>query len=132
MTIASMQQQGYNVRAMACTLQRAPSTICRELARNTPANAAYTSLCAEHACRVRRRQARPFDKLSSDSLSCSLVMTQLDWKWSPQQIAATFKRTYPNEADAEFKIQCESARAGGPALTAAGRPGHLSERSWLG
>jgi IS30 family transposase len=98
MTIASMQQQGCSVRAMARTLQRAPSTICRELARNTPADAAYGSHRAEQACHARRRRARPLAKLSSQGLAWNLVMTLLNWKWSPQQIAATLKRTFPDEA----------------------------------
>ena len=34
-TIASMRQRGISVRAIARTLERAPSTIARELARNT-------------------------------------------------------------------------------------------------
>ncbi|MBK6745886.1 IS30 family transposase [Ottowia sp.] len=78
-------------------LGRSPSTISRELARNTGADAAYGSHRAQRPAR-RRRAARPLAKLSSDSLSWSLVMTLLDWKWSPQQIAATLKRTFPNEA----------------------------------
>ena len=98
MTIASMRQQGQSVRAMARTLGRSPSTISRELARNTGADAAYGSHRAQLSCQARRRAARPLAKLSSDSLSWSLVMTLLDWKWSPQQIAATLKRTFPNEA----------------------------------
>ena len=98
MTIASMRQQGQSVRAMARTLGRSPSTISRELARNTGADAAYGSHRAQLSCQARRRAARPLAKLSSDSPSWSLVMTLLDWKWSPQQIAATLKRTFPNEA----------------------------------
>ena len=34
-TIASMRQRGIGARAIARTLERAPSTIARELARNT-------------------------------------------------------------------------------------------------
>jgi IS30 family transposase len=34
-TIATMRQRGFSVRAIARTLERAPSTIARELARNT-------------------------------------------------------------------------------------------------
>ena len=98
MTIASLLQRNCGVRAIARMLGRAPSTISRELARNTPADAAYGSHCAELACRTRRHQARPLVKLSSDGVSWSVVMTLLDWKWSPQQIAATLKRTFPNEA----------------------------------
>jgi IS30 family transposase len=32
-----------------------------------------------------------------DSLAWGLVLTLLDWKWSPQQIAGTLKRVFPNE-----------------------------------
>ena len=53
MTIASMQQQGHSVRAMARTLRRAPSTICRELTRNTPADTAYGSQRAHQFCLAR-------------------------------------------------------------------------------
>jgi IS30 family transposase len=28
-----------------------------------------------------------------------VVLTLLEWKWSPQQIAATFKRTFPDESE---------------------------------
>ena len=97
MTIASMRQRNCGVRAIARMLGRAPSTISRELGRNTATDAAYGSHHAQQACRARRRQGRPAAKLSADSLSWSLVMTLLDWKWSPQQIAATLKRTFPSE-----------------------------------
>nr|WP_281277245.1 helix-turn-helix domain-containing protein [Pseudorhodoferax soli] len=41
MTIASMLQRKCGVRAIARLLRRAPSTISRELGRNTAADAAY-------------------------------------------------------------------------------------------
>lgn len=78
-------------------LGRAPSTISRELGRNTPANAACGSHPAQQVCLSRRRQSRPAAKLAAHSLSWNLVMTLLDWKWSPQQITATPRRTFPNE-----------------------------------
>lgn len=105
MTIASMRQQGRSVRAMARTLGRSPSTISRELARNTDAQAAYSSHRAQQSCQARRRGARPLAKLSCDGVSWSVVMTLLDWKWSPQQIAATLKRTFPNEAARHVSIE---------------------------
>jgi IS30 family transposase len=97
MTIASMQQQGCSVRAMARTLHRAPSTIGRELARNAPLDIAYGSHLAQQACQARRRAARPCAKLHVDSLAWGLVLTMLDWRWSPQQIAGTLRRLYPNQ-----------------------------------
>ncbi|MDE2078697.1 MAG: IS30 family transposase [Burkholderiales bacterium] len=98
MTIASMKQQGCSVRAMARTLHRAPSTIGRELARNTSVGMAYGSHRAQQSCEIRRSAARPAPKLDVDGVAWALVLTLLDWRWSPQQIAATLKRIFPNEA----------------------------------
>ena len=44
MTMASMKQQGFSARAMARALGRSPSTITRELARNTLAAAIEKAL----------------------------------------------------------------------------------------
>jgi transposase, IS30 family len=38
MTLASLQQQKYSVRAMARVLHRSPSTVSRELSRNADAS----------------------------------------------------------------------------------------------
>ena len=97
MTIASMQQRGCSMRAMARMLRRAPSTISRELARNGTPDTTYGSHVAQQACHARRRAARPAPKLDVDSLAWGMVLTLLDWKWSPQQIAGTLKRVFPNE-----------------------------------
>ena len=87
MTIASMHQQGCSVRAMARTLQRSPSTVSRELTRNTPATLAYGSHLAQLACQARQRASRRLAKLHPDGLVWGVVLTLLDWRWSPQQIA---------------------------------------------
>ena len=98
-TIASMCQRGCSVRAMARTLQRAPSTVTRELERNTLAGVPYGSHFAQQACQARQRAARPRAKLDVDSVAWRVVLTLLDWKWSPQQIAATLKRAFSNEPE---------------------------------
>ena len=54
MTMGSMQQQGRSARAMALVLGRSPSTITRELARNTMADLPYGSHTAQVACVGRR------------------------------------------------------------------------------
>ena len=81
MTMASMRQQGLSA-----------STITRELARNTVAELPYGSHTAQVACVGRRLAARPAAKLDFDGVGWGTVRTMLDWKWSPQQIAATLKR----------------------------------------
>ena len=97
MTLASMKQQGCSVRAMARTLQRSPSTVSRELSRNAGAGQSYGSHVAQQSCQARRRDARSVAKLHRDGLAWGLVLTLLDWRWSPQQIAGTLKRAFPNE-----------------------------------
>ena len=45
---------------------------------------------------MRRRQAtRPGRKLSTDGVLWGAVRQMLAWKWSPQEIAVTLKRTFP-------------------------------------
>jgi IS30 family transposase len=97
MTIASMSQQRCSVRAMARTLHRAPSTISRELLRNTTGGKAYGSHFAQQACQARRHAAKPETKLDVDGLTWLRVLTLLDWRWSPQQISGTLKRVFPND-----------------------------------
>jgi IS30 family transposase len=98
MTIASMNQRGCSMRAMARMLHRAASTISRELERNSSPTVVYGSHVAQQACLARRRAAKPAAKLALDSVTWSAVLTMLDWKWSPQQIAAMLKRVHPNES----------------------------------
>jgi IS30 family transposase len=59
MTLASMGQQGSSARAMARALVRSPSTITRELARNTQMAMPYGSHTAQVASFSRRVAARP-------------------------------------------------------------------------
>ena len=97
MTVASMTQQGLSARAISRVLRRSPSTITRELARNTLTALPYGSHTAQVASFSRRVAARPAAKLAFNSVGWGVVRTLLDWKWSPQQIAATLKRVFPDE-----------------------------------
>src|SRR4051794_9231511 len=99
MVIASMALLGVSKRAMALLLGRSPGTICRELARNSCPEHGYTSDSAQTLHARRRSAAKPAAKLDVRSVSWGVVLTLLDWKWSPQQIAATLKRVYPEEPE---------------------------------
>ena len=99
MTMASMKQQGFSARAMARALGRSPSTITREFERNTLAALPYGTRTAQLSSASRRVAARPADKLGFDSIGWGAVSTLLDWKWSPQQIAATLKCVFPDEPE---------------------------------
>ena len=96
-TIASMKQQGSSVRAMARTLGRSASTVSRELNRNTCPAVGYASAPAQALSTNRREAARRCPKLHPQSVSWRIVLTLLEWKWSPQQISGTLKRMWPND-----------------------------------
>ena len=95
-TLASLRQQGWSIRAIARLQGRSPSTISRELRRNA-CNGSYASAPAQRLCQQRRIQARPCPKLHSSGALWMLVTTMLCWLWSPQQIARTLQRMYPQE-----------------------------------
>jgi IS30 family transposase len=99
MTMASMHQQGASMRAMARVLGRSTSTISREFGRNTLPQLGYASHTAQLSCQGRRVAARPARKLDMQGVAWSVVVTLLDWKWSPQEIAGTLKRVFPNEPE---------------------------------
>ncbi|MDR6861436.1 IS30 family transposase [Variovorax guangxiensis] len=97
--MASMRQQGSSMRAMARMLGRSASTISRELERNTLAELPYASHSAQVSSKGRRQAARPLRKLDMQGVGWGVVLTLLDWRWSPQQIAGTLKRVFPNEPE---------------------------------
>jgi IS30 family transposase len=93
-TLASLHQQAYSVRSMAETLKRSPSTISRELRRNSQ-DGHYGSVVAHRRCRARRLQARPLGKLHPSTVTFDVVRHFLGWRWSPEQIALTMARVHP-------------------------------------
>lgn len=97
MRIEIWKAENVSLRDMSRRLGRAPSTLSRELLRNADKAKIYAAMSAQ-ATRTRRRQtARPGRKLSTDGVLWSAVRQMLTWKWSPQEIAATLKRTFPAE-----------------------------------
>ena len=99
MTIAIMTQQGSSMRAMARMLGRSASTVSREIGRNAAPEAAYASHTAQVRCAGRRRAGQAARKLDTHSVSWGVVRKLLECKWSPQQIAATLKRVFPDEPE---------------------------------
>ena len=101
MTLASLRQQGLSLRAIGQCMGRSASTLSRELRRNTCGTEGYVSSLAHKTCHKRRIDARPLPKLHPDGALWSTVTTLLCWRWSPQQIAATLKRMYPDDPSAQ-------------------------------
>lgn len=95
--IAGLLMQGASVRHIARTTGRSPSTISREVRRNATPIVGYRSDAAHATYAARRRAARGPGKLQADSVLWAVVLTMVQWRWSPQQIAATLKRVFPDE-----------------------------------
>ena len=92
--------RGLSERAIARSLKRSPSTICREVARQE----SRTAYCAVHAHaralqlshrprRARKLANRPYNRLRHQ------VLCKLRQRYSPQQIAAWLHRTYPDKPE---------------------------------
>ena len=100
--IASMKLQGASLRSIGGVLGRPASTVSRELRRNCCANGGYSSERALALHAARRAAARPPRKLDVGGVNWLVLSTMLSWKWSPQQIAATLKRVFPEESARRF------------------------------
>jgi len=96
LTIASMHLRGSSMRAMARMLGRSPATVSRKLARNCRFDS-YASKPAQALSVARRVAGRPPAKLDPQGVTWRIVLTLLDWKWSPQQISGTLRRMYPDD-----------------------------------
>jgi IS30 family transposase len=106
--IFAMKLQNSSTRAIATALQRAPSTVSRELRRNgyrseselgpigRPRVAGgYDATRAGQRARRLRRQARCQRKLHPDGARWRQVRGLLEQRWSPEQIAGTLRARHP-------------------------------------
>lgn len=105
--IALGRMAGLGVRAIARVLGRAPSTVSRELTRNTyvrtglngavlPSSRRYGPWRAQRLARARRRRSK-LRTLAADPILWAHVQECLDKKWSPRQIAKTLPRVFPDQ-----------------------------------
>jgi len=84
--IADLRRSGLSLRAIAQKLSRSPSTISRELRRNTVPGRGYRPFDAHRRATVRRaRQHRR--RLDTNSDLSAVVSELLAQRWSPQQIS---------------------------------------------
>jgi len=86
---------GLSVRTIAVGLDRAPSTISREINRNG-GNARYRAVKADTATWDRARRPKQC-KLAGNKTLRWRVAVKLRRRWSPQQISGWLKRTYPED-----------------------------------
>lgn len=82
--MARLRAVGHSVRQIAASLDRAPSTVARELTRNGSRTGAYQPVYADQQTRARRWCGSRLDR---DSGLRDLVLSRLKQGWSPEQVA---------------------------------------------
>jgi len=92
--LSILYAQGEGLRAIARTLNRSPSTISRELARNRT-GFYYRAVTAQG--KAERRCYRKPRKLVVDGRLRHTVLSLLRKQWSPEQIGDHLSRVHPNE-----------------------------------
>ena len=94
--ISQLVAAGESQAEIARELGRAPSTICRELRRNSAAGD-YLACTAHHLAQQRRRD-RPLVRKLDRAEVVQFVRRNLLRCWSPDQIAGRTKREFPNQS----------------------------------
>jgi transposase, IS30 family len=88
-TIARLHEAGQSIRQIAATLDRAPSTIARELNRNSGAKVGYQPAYAQEQARARRWTG---SRLERDPDLRRSVLGCLSRGWSPEQVAGRLRQ----------------------------------------
>jgi len=88
---------GQSIRSIAASLERAPSTICREINRNG-GRGNYRATKADQAAWERARRPKPC-KLARNRKLSRVVARKLQRNWSPEQIGGWLKRMHPGDEE---------------------------------
>src|SRR4051794_32196525 len=94
--IHDLHRRAISLRAIARQLGRAPSTISRELARNTSPRLGYLPYAAHRAAVARRPRPKPRRLLASGPLR-DYVVAGLARRWSPKQISHRLIKEFADE-----------------------------------
>ena len=87
--IARLQANGASIRQIAAALDRAPSTVARELKRNSGARVGYKPSWAHDQTKARRWTGA---RLERDAGLRDTVLDGLARGWSPEQVAGRLRR----------------------------------------
>jgi IS30 family transposase len=96
--------RGDSVRAIARSLNRAPSTISREVNRNQSGRG-YRASVAQSRADERAHRPKPA-KLAVNARLHRYVQTGLEQRWSPKQIVRRLRQEFPD--DTEMRVSPET------------------------
>lgn len=103
--LQDLRRAGLSIRQIATEMRRSPSTISRELSRNTISDRGYMPHTAHRLSVKRRARPRKPKLLAHDALR-SYVQAKLEMKWSPQQISHRLIKDFP--ATSEMRVSTET------------------------
>lgn len=103
--IALLRAQRQGVRQIAAAVGRSPSTISRELRRNAERGGGYRASTAHAAAYERASRPKPAKLVTHPRLR-ERVESDLDQKYSPEQIAGRLRREFPD--DPEMQVHHET------------------------
>jgi len=103
--LKDLQSSGLSIRRIATAMGRSPSTISRELRRNTVSRHGYLPHNA-HRTSAKRRERPRTSKLAATGPLHDYVAAKLAKRWSPEQISYRLRRDFPH--DEEMRVSCET------------------------
>jgi len=96
--VALARVAGESMRSVAARLGRSPSTISRELSRNTDRGGRYRASSAHTLAYERACRPKPA-KLVTHQVLREQVQTDLAKRYSPEQIAGRLREDYPDQPE---------------------------------
>jgi len=95
--LSRMLAAGSSLRATAQTMERAPSTLSRELTRHQTTPKTYRAVPAHQRAQRWAHQPRKPRKLAVQARLRTAVFRLLAQRWSPEQIARGLPQRYPDD-----------------------------------
>lgn len=102
--IGDLVREGHSIRQIAQALDRAPSTVSREISRNS-ASSGYHPYAAHRKAATRRPRPKPRKLVKIERLR-DYVQDRLTALWSPDQISRSLPVEFP--ADQEMRVTHET------------------------
>jgi len=96
--IADLLAQSVTIRGIARQLGRSPSTVSREIRRNSDPDGRYRPHHAEHAARLRAHKPRE-RRVALDWVLAEAVRRLLAKRWSPEQVAHELRVLFAGRHD---------------------------------
>jgi IS30 family transposase len=96
--IHDLKAHGWSIRDIAREMVRSPSTISREISRNTQSKVGYLPYAAHRAAATRRKRPKEAKLLMPGPLR-DFVVDRLALRWSPEQISQRMVKDFPDDED---------------------------------